>query len=67
MRPEYFPVGGSLFPHWPVIDPIRAMWVFVGTMGVLLVPKLLGYLAMLFDGRRRGGFGGAVRALLISC
>ncbi len=64
IRPEYFPVAGSLFPHWPVIDPIRAKWLFVGTMAVLLVPKLLGYLAMLFDGRRRRGFGGALRALV---
>jgi membrane glycosyltransferase len=64
IRPEYFPTGGSLFPHWPVIDPIRAKWLFIGTMGVLLLPKLLGFLAMLFDRRRRRGFGGAVRALL---
>ncbi len=32
--PEYFPqVGKALFPRWPVIDPVRAMWVFIGTMG----------------------------------
>jgi membrane glycosyltransferase len=64
VRPEYFPAGGSLFPHWPIIDPIRSIWVFVGTMVVLLLPKLLGYIAMLFDGRRRRGCGGGVRALL---
>jgi membrane glycosyltransferase len=61
VRPEYFPAGASLFPHWPVIDPVRAAWVFGGTMAVLLVPKLLGYIAMLFDRRRRRGFG-ALRA-----
>jgi membrane glycosyltransferase len=64
IRPEYFPAGGSLFPHWPIIDPIRSIWVFVGTMCVLLLPKLLGYVAMLFDGRRRRGCGGGARALL---
>jgi membrane glycosyltransferase len=64
VRPEYFPAGGSLFPHWPIIDPIRAMWVFASTMGVLLFPKLLGYTAMLFDSRRRRGCGGGLRALL---
>jgi membrane glycosyltransferase len=64
IRPEYFPAGGSLFPQWPIIDPIRALWVFAGTMGVLLFPKLLGYTALLFDRRRRRGCGGGVRALI---
>src|SRR5215471_2733321 len=49
--PDYFPQGKSLFPQWPVVDPVRAMWMFVGTMALLLVPKLLGYLAVLL--RRR--------------
>ena len=31
-------------------------------MGLLLAPKLLGYLAMLADGTTRRGFGGALRA-----
>ena len=39
--PDYFPAAGkALFPQWPVIDPVRAMWVFIGTMALLLVPKL---------------------------
>ena len=40
VRPEYFPQT-SLFPQWPAIDPVRALWIFVGTMALLLVPKLL--------------------------
>ena len=44
--PNYFPAGRSLFPQWPVIDPVRAMWMFVGTMALLLIPKLLGAIAM---------------------
>ena len=40
--PDYFPPGKSLFPQWPVIDPVRAMWMFVGTMALLLVPKAAG-------------------------
>jgi membrane glycosyltransferase len=40
------------------------MWVFVGTMTVLLTPKLLGFLMLLGDGRARRGFGGALRAFL---
>ncbi|WP_160120010.1 glucans biosynthesis glucosyltransferase MdoH [Rhodovarius lipocyclicus] len=38
---DYFPNGRSLFPEWPVVDPVRAMWLFIGTMGLLLLPKLL--------------------------
>jgi len=57
--PDYFPAGRSLFPRWPVIDPVRAMWMFVGTMAILLLPKLLGAVAMRRDDRR--GCGGVLR------
>jgi membrane glycosyltransferase len=62
--PDYFPAGKSLFPQWPVIDPVRAMWLFVGTMGLLLAPKLLGTIAIVLRGRERRGCGGVVRLLL---
>jgi membrane glycosyltransferase len=61
VQPDYFPEGKSLFPQWPVIDPVRAMWMFVGTMGLLLVPKLLGCLAVVVHGHERRGFGGTLR------
>ena len=64
IRPDYFPAGRSLFPAWPVIDPVRAMWVFVGTMAVLLVPKLLSYFALLCRPDERRGCGGGGRAFL---
>jgi membrane glycosyltransferase len=57
VQPDYFPQGRSLFPQWPVVDPVRAMWMFVGTMGLLLVPKLLGCIAILLRGDQRRGFG----------
>lgn len=67
--PDYFPATGkALFPQWPVIDPVRAMWVFIGTMGLLLVPKLLGMITVLLrrDLRRGcGGFVGVVASLLL--
>lgn len=67
--PDYFPeVGKVLFPQWPVIDPIRAMWVFIGTMGLLLVPKLLGMITVMVrrDMRRGcGGFPGLLASLLL--
>jgi membrane glycosyltransferase len=64
IRPEYFPKTFTLYPQWPAQDPVRAAYVFAATMGLLLAPKLIGYLAMLFDGAARRGFGGAIRAFL---
>jgi membrane glycosyltransferase len=57
VQPDYFPQGKSLFPQWPVVDPVRAMWMFVGTMALLLVPKLLGCIAILLHREERRGFG----------
>jgi membrane glycosyltransferase len=64
VQPSYFPTGRSLFPIWPSVDPVRSMWVFVGTMGVLLAPKLMSFVALLFNGPERRGCGGAVRAFV---
>lgn len=62
--PEYFSAEPSLFPIWPAQDPVRAMWVFWGSMGVLLAPKLLAFVALLFNGPLRRGCGGAIRTFL---
>ncbi len=59
--PDYFPAGPSLFPLWPAVDPVRSKWVFIGTMAVLLGPKLLACAALLL--RERWAFGGALRTL----
>ncbi|MBN8900272.1 MAG: glucans biosynthesis glucosyltransferase MdoH, partial [Rhodospirillales bacterium] len=64
ITPDYFPAGKALFPQWPVIDPVRAMWVFIGTMALLLIPKLLGTCAVLLRGPDRRGCGGTIRLLL---
>jgi membrane glycosyltransferase len=62
--PEYFRAEPTLFPIWPAQDPVRAVWVFVGTMAMLLMPKLLGFVALLVDGPVRRGAGGALRAFV---
>lgn len=62
VRPEYFPKGFALFPKWPAQDPILAAWVFVGTMGLLILPKLLAYVLLLTHARTRRQFGGALTA-----
>jgi membrane glycosyltransferase len=63
VRPEYFPKGYSLFPTWPAQDPILAAWVFVGTMGMLIAPKLLAFIVLLTDRDTRKKFGGGLRVL----
>jgi membrane glycosyltransferase len=63
VRPEYFPKGFSLFPTWPAQDPILAAWVFVGTMALLIVPKMLAYVLLLTQTHNRRKFGGALRVL----
>src|SRR5438552_2609053 len=60
VRPEYFPKGFSLFPKWPAQDPILAAWVFVGTMGLLVVPKLLACILLAIRTRGRKQFGGGL-------
>ena len=61
VRPEYFPSGFSLFPTWPAQDPVLAIWVFVATMGLLVVPKVLA-LILLWTQRSARQFGGGIRA-----
>jgi membrane glycosyltransferase len=62
--PDYFPNGRALFPSWPIIDPERAKLVFIGTMALLLAPKLFATITLLFDPPLRRGCGGLLRALL---
>jgi membrane glycosyltransferase len=64
VRPEYFPKGFSLFPQWPAQDPILAAWVFGGTMGLLIVPKLLAWILLVTQSQNRRQFGGGLRVFL---
>ena len=64
VRPEYFTREFSLYPAWPRFDAERALSLFILTMGVLLVPKILGWLFALGDGCMRRGGGGAIRLTL---
>jgi len=64
VRPEYFPKGFSLFPKWPAEDPILAAWVFVGKMGLLIVPKLLAFILLVIRTASRRQFGGGLSVFL---
>ena len=57
IRPEYFSKEFSLYPAWPRFDSERALDLFIVTMGVLLLPKVLGVIESIFrsDVRRRSG------------
>ncbi len=56
--------GFSPTAFWREQDPQRFVWVFVFTMTILLAPKVLGFVAMLFDRDLRRGCGGALRAFV---
>lgn len=64
VRPEYFSKEYSLFPTWPAQDPVRAAWVFVATMSLLIIPKLLAYLVLLTRRKERREFNGGFRVFV---
>jgi membrane glycosyltransferase len=64
IRPEYFTDEFSLFPAWPLFDAERALALFIGTMGILLAPKIFGMIIVLFDGPNRRACGGGMRLVL---
>jgi len=63
-RPEYFGATKTLYPNWPQVDPVQAKYVFIGTMAILLVPKLMAYVALFFDRVSMRACGGPVRVML---
>lgn len=63
-HPDYFPGGFDLFPHWPVFDSERALQLFAFTMGILLLPKILGVIAILVDKKGRDAAGGGLAVVL---
>ncbi|QHC34840.1 glucans biosynthesis glucosyltransferase MdoH [Komagataeibacter xylinus] len=61
-KPEYFGDTKLLYPHWPHVDPVQAEYMFIGTMIVLLAPKILAYGLLLIDAPLRRGCGGGIMA-----
>jgi membrane glycosyltransferase len=56
--------GFSPLAYWRASDMERIEWLFAATMGVLFVPKVLGFIGMLVDAKARKGAGGGLRALV---
>lgn len=68
LRPlNYFPKPGALFPVWPVWQPLWAISLFAATMVVLFLPKILGWLRILWRGEARsfGGFWALTGSVLL--
>jgi membrane glycosyltransferase len=63
MIPSYFVDKRTLFPVWPVIDPGAALRLFLGTMTIVLMPKVLGLVLELKRVRRAREPMGAWRAV----
>lgn len=61
--PSYFQDSKTLFPIWPMIDPGAAMRLFLGTLAVVLLPKLLGLILEIKRAARAGEVFGTPRAL----
>lgn len=59
-RPEYFSEDFQLFPTWPRFDSERMLALFVVTMTVLLLPKLIGLARALLDPAMRKACGGGI-------
>jgi membrane glycosyltransferase len=60
--PQYFLPGfRSLFPHWPQNRAAEGMDLFVLTLVVLLLPKVLGAVLAIRDRQMRAQFGGTLR------
>lgn len=60
IRPEYFSENFQLFPDWPQFDAARMTRLFIYTMAILLLPKLLGILYSLCIRTTRRSSGGVI-------
>ena len=61
--PSYFGSDMSLFPKWPVFDAKKALALFIATVLVVHLPKLLGAAWALRTAQERARHGGAARVL----
>jgi membrane glycosyltransferase len=59
--PRYFGTEVSLFPKWPVFDAQLALMLFIATVVVVYIPKLLGLLWALRTSAARQANGGFFR------
>ncbi|TFE72064.1 glucans biosynthesis glucosyltransferase MdoH [Methylacidiphilum caldifontis] len=65
--PNYFPQGMSLFPSWPVFHADWAALLFMFTLLVLFLPKLLGVLLVVWakELEKYGGMKNLLKSVLL--
>ena len=61
--PNYFGSEASLFPRWPVFDAKRALSLFIATVLVIHLPKILGAAWAMRSAAARRANGGMMRAV----
>ncbi len=59
VEPDYFPSDFALFPTWPRFDAQQGFTLLGFSMGVLLAPKILAWLAVMANARKRREAGGS--------
>ena len=64
IKPEYFSQDYQLYPTWPLFDAERMLQLFVFTMGILFLPKIIGVVRVLVQPRLRKAAGGSRKFLL---
>lgn len=62
-RPEYF-TQPSLFPTWPVFDSARAIQLFIVSMAIVLLPKMLAWASAILNPMRCIRYGGPILVTL---
>jgi membrane glycosyltransferase len=62
MIPSYFRDAKTLFPIWPVIDPGAALRLFLATLAVVMLPKILGLLLEWKKARKARDLSHALRS-----
>ncbi len=60
---QFFGPGYQLFPNWPIVKTGEILSLVSITIGILLLPKILGILLCLLQPCRRQAFGGTTRLL----
>ena len=63
IAPAYFGSDMSLFPTWPVFDAQKALLLFIATVAVVHLPKVLGVIWALRCREARRQHGGAARVV----
>ena len=61
--PTYFGAEDTLFPNWPVFDAQTALVLFIATVLVVHLPKILGGIWALSTAQRRIDNGGSMRII----